>query len=93
MPKKRRKRFYSQDSRGVLRGKRYISQRPAEVEMRQEPGHWERDTVIGVDKHFSILTLVERRPGFAIIKKLKARTTLDVNAAAIQAISKHRKVF
>jgi IS30 family transposase len=53
--------------------------------MSQEPGHWEGDAVIGVDKHFSILTLVERRSGFAIIKKLKARTTLDVNAAAIQA--------
>ena len=93
MPKKRRKRCNSKDSRGVLRGKRHISERPAEVELRQQPGHWEGDTVIGVDKRFSILTLVERRSGFAIIKKLKARTTLEVNAAAIQAISEHRKMF
>ena len=93
MPKKRRKRYNSKDSRGVLRGKRHISERPAEVELRQEPGHWEGDTVIGVDKRFSILTLVERRSGFAIIKKLKARTTLEVNAAAIHAISEHRKMF
>jgi IS30 family transposase len=71
MPKKRRKRYNSKDSRGVLRGKRHITERPAEVELRQEPGHWEGDTVIGVDKRFSILTLVERRSGFAIIKKLK----------------------
>jgi IS30 family transposase len=78
---------------GVLRGKRHISERPAEVELRQEPGHWEGDTVMGVDKRFSILTLVERRSGFAIIKKLKARTTLEVNAAAIHAISEHRKMF
>jgi IS30 family transposase len=93
MPKKRRKRYNSNDSRGVLRGKRHISERPASVELRQEPGHWEGDTVIGVDKRFSILTLVERRSGFAIIKKLKARTTLEVNAAAINAISEHRKMF
>jgi IS30 family transposase len=93
MPKKRRKRYNSLDSRGVLRGKRHISERPAEVELRQEPGHWEGDTVIGVDKRFSILTLVERRSGFAIIKKLRARTTIEVNEAAIQAISEHREMF
>ncbi|MCT0230222.1 IS30 family transposase [Synechococcus sp. CS-1324] len=93
MPKKRRRRYNSKDSRGVLRGKRHISERPAEVELRQEPGHWEGDTVMGVDKRFSILTLVERRSGFAIIKKLKARTTLEVNAAAINAIAEHRRMF
>jgi IS30 family transposase len=93
MPKKRRKRYNSKDSRGVLRGKRHISERPAEVELRQETGHREGDTVIGVDKRFSILTLVERRSGFAIITRLKARTTLEVNAAAVQAISEHRKMF
>jgi IS30 family transposase len=93
LPKKRRKRYNSKDSRGVLRGKRHISERPAEVELRQEPGHWEGDTVIGVDKRFSILTLVERRSGFAIIKKLRARTTIEDNAAAFQAISEHRRMF
>jgi IS30 family transposase len=93
MPKKHRKRYNSKDSRGVLRGKRHISERPAEVELRQETGHSEGDTVIGVDKRFSILTLVERRSGFAIITRLKARTTLEVNAAAVQAISEHRKMF
>jgi IS30 family transposase len=56
-------------------------------------GHWEGDTVLGVDNRFSILTLVERRSGFAIIKKLKVRTTLDVNAAAIHGITEHRKMF
>jgi IS30 family transposase len=50
-------------------------------------------TVIGVDKCFNILTLVERRSGFAIIKKLRARKTLEVNAAAIHAITEHRKMF
>jgi IS30 family transposase len=93
MSKKRRKRYNSKDSRGVLSGKRPISERPAEVELRQEPGHWEGDTVIGVDKCFNILTLVERRSGFAIIKKLRARKTLEVNAAAIHAITEHRKMF
>jgi IS30 family transposase len=93
MPKKRRKRYNSKDTRGVLKSKHYISEQPAEVELHQEPGHWEGDTAIGVDKRFSILTFVERRSGFDVIKKLKARTTLEANTAAFQAIAEHRKIF
>jgi IS30 family transposase len=93
IPKNRRKRYNSKDSRGVLRGKRHISERPAEVELRQGLGHWEGDTVLGVDKRFSILTLVDRRSGLAIIKKLKVCTTLDANAAAIHGITENRKMF
>lgn len=93
MPGKRRKRCKSKHSRGVLRGKCHISERPAKVELCQEPGHWEGDTVFRVNKRFSILTLVERRSGFAIIKKLKAHISLQVNAAANQAISEHGKMF
>lgn len=59
MPKLRRKRHNSKDSRGILPGKRHISQRPAAVETRRQFGHWEGDTVIGKDLHHCILTLVE----------------------------------
>jgi IS30 family transposase len=41
MPMKRRKRYNSLDSRGVLRGKRHISERPAEVELRQALQHFD----------------------------------------------------
>jgi IS30 family transposase len=36
-----RKRYRSIDHRGVLAGKRHISERPKEVERRQRIGHWE----------------------------------------------------
>jgi IS30 family transposase len=87
VPKKCRLRYNCLNYRGVQRGKRHISERPADVELRQEPGHWEGDTVIGVDKRFSILILVKRRSRFAIIKMLKARTTLEVKAAIKQSPS------
>ena len=66
-----RKRYRSVDSRGVLPGKRAIAERPAEVELRQTVGHWEGDTVMGSDKRHCILTLVERKTGFAILKSSK----------------------
>ncbi len=93
MPKVRRKRYNSHDSRGILPGKRHISTRPVEVESRTVLGHWEGDTVIGSDRRHCLLTLVERKSGYTIIKKLKARTTDEVTRAAIEAIREHRKKF
>jgi transposase, IS30 family len=93
MPKRRRKRYNSRDSRGILPGKRHISTRPAIVETREELGHWEGDTVIGRDRRHCILTLVERKSGFVVIKKIKAKTTAEVSAAAIRSIRKHNRKF
>jgi transposase, IS30 family len=89
MSKFGRKRYRSHDSRGVLPGKRPISERPAEVETRRRIGHWEGDTVMGSDLHHCVLTLVERKTGYAIIKKLTARTMEQVTAAATRAIRRH----
>lgn len=93
VPKRRRKRYNSHDSRGVLPGKRMIADRPFEINSRASLGHWEGDTVMGKDRHHCIVTLVERKTGFLIIKKVKARTTLQVNAACITAIREHGKKF
>ena len=93
MPKRRRKRYNSHDSRGRLAGKRMIEDRPAEINNRTSLGHWEGDTVIGSDRHHCIVTLVERRTGFLIIKKIKARTVEEVNRACIEAIREHGKNF
>ena len=88
-----RKRYRSRDSRGILAGKRHISQRPPEVETRMQLGHWEGDTVMGTDLHHCILTLVERKSGFAIIRKLNSRTSAAVTQAAVAAISAHAANF
>jgi IS30 family transposase len=86
MPKVRRKRYNTKDSRGIMPGKRHISTRPYEVETRKVLGHWEGDTVIGSDRHHCILTLVERKSGLVVIKKLNSRTTDCVTQAALPAI-------
>jgi IS30 family transposase len=68
----------------VLAGKRHITERAsAAVEQRLVVGR----QVIGQDKHHCILTLLERRSGYVIMKKLKARTTAEVTAAATRAIT------
>lgn len=93
MPKRRRKRYGSDDSRGILRGKRMISERPASINERTELGHWEADTVMGKDKHQCILTLVERKTGLSRMAKLPNRTA-DLTVKAIsKIISKEPHLF
>lgn len=93
MPKVRRKLYRSVDSRGVLRGKRYISERPDNINDRSEFGHWEGDTVMGKDRHQCILTLVERKSGVNRIAKLNNRTAANVNSAIIEIISRESHLF
>jgi len=89
--KKRRKRYKSNDSRGILAGKRHISGRSKTIEKRKNIGHWEIDTVRGSGDHHCILTLVERKTGFTLIGKLKNKTKEETNACLLRLIRRHRK--
>ena len=93
VPKRRRKRYNTYDSRGRLAGKRPISERPDFINKRLETGHWEADTVMGRDRKYCILTLVERKTGFLIIRKLSSRTVEQANSECIKAIKQHSKSF
>lgn len=88
-----RKRYRSRPARGVLLGKRHISERPAIVQSRGRFGDWEADTVMGTGSSHCLLTMVERRSGFTLIRKLKARTMTQVTHAASQAIARMRGRF
>jgi len=81
---KRRKRHYGLERRGRLQGKRMIDERPAEVESRHVPGHWEIDTVMGASSERPcIVTLVERATGYVLIGKLPNRTAKALNQRTI----------
>jgi IS30 family transposase len=64
-----------------------IRQRPAEVEDRAIPGHWEGDLVEG-SRGTYIATLVERQSRFVIIVKVKDKRTEVVVTALIKAVRK-----
>jgi IS30 family transposase len=80
MPKTRRKRYRSPPTRGVLLGKKHISEREPIVDERGRIGDWEGDTVMGrIGSPHCLLTLVDRKSGYTVIRKLAARTTAEAN--------------
>src|SRR6267142_2420221 len=87
-PKQRRKRYRSRDSRGILPGKRHISERPITATDRSERGHFEIDLVHGFRGRSCVMTLVDRKSRFTIITKLRNKMVKEVNAHLIPIIIK-----
>ncbi|NTU74108.1 IS30 family transposase [Candidatus Roizmanbacteria bacterium] len=64
-----------------------ISERPASIEDRAIPGHWEGDLIAG-SKNSYIVTLVERHSRFVMLAKIKDRKSESVVSALIKQAKK-----
>jgi len=64
-----------------------IRERPASVEDRAVPGHWEGDLIVG-SKNSYIATLVERHSRYVMLAKVKNKDTESVVSALIKQSKK-----
>jgi len=82
----RRSRHYTQkttDTHGRIIDAVSISERPAAVEDRAVPGHWEGDLLFG-DRSSQIATLVERQTRYVMLVKVASNDTATVVNALIK---------
>jgi IS30 family transposase len=85
----RRSRHSSQkkDGRGQITNAVSIRERPASVEDRAVPGHWEGDLIAGSNNSY-IATLVERHTRYVMLAKVRNKDTESVISALIKQSKK-----
>jgi len=92
--KKRRKKYGAKDKRGQICNRVSIDQRPDMVDEKSRIGDWEIDTVIGQNHKGALVTIVERKSKFTLIKRVETKHAEGVTAATITLLEPYSdKVF
>ena len=82
--KQKRKRYAGgRDRRGQIPNRRPLSERPLHIKDRKQIGHWECDTVIGASQKGAVVTMVERKSGYAVLAKVSNKTSELVCSAIV----------
>lgn len=71
--------------RELISDRRWIDERPAEVELRDEIGHWEGDSIVSKSRRAAIATFAERASGYLLAEKMHDRTASEMTTASKKA--------
>jgi IS30 family transposase len=87
----RRPRRRPADGRGQIVDAVSIRERPADVEDRAVPGHWEGDLLVGAG-HSCLATLVERQSRYVLLVKIPRKdthTVVEALARTVRTLPQH----
>ncbi len=83
-----RKRYGTYDSRGKIKNRVDIDERPAVVDRRNRVGDWEGDTVMRLRRKSALLTMVERKTLYTVIARLTGKRADLLAEATIDSMSR-----
>ena len=84
--RKKKESRWGKSKRGGIQRRVDICERPAIADKKTEIGHWESDTMIGVNHLGVIVTHVEKASKFLVAGLAKNKTASEINPC-------HRKTF
>ena len=85
--KVRRKRYGVYSRRGTIPNQVSIDERPTIVDSKRRFGDWEGDTVIGKGHRGALVTLIERKSLYTVIRSVIHKTAAAVRAAVVDGLS------
>ena len=83
----RRKRYGIYSRRGRIPNQVSIDERPAIVDAKRRFGDWEGDTVIGKGHRGALVTLVERKSLYTVIRSVLHKTAKAVRHAVVDGLT------
>ena len=84
--KKYHKRGVEYATRGTIKNRVSIDKRPKIVEKKSRIGDWEIDTVIGANHKGALVTVVDRKSKFTLIKKVPSKHAEVVTKALVEML-------
>lgn len=88
---RRKYRKGSRTKRVIIPNRVGIEHRPAIVDRKRRFGDWEADTVLEKNRTGAIVSLVERKSKFYLIRKVPAKSAAEVNRAMIGMLWRYRR--
>jgi IS30 family transposase len=91
--KRRQKRGNIKDTRGAIKNRVHISERPAIIEQRKRIGDLEADLMMGKDHKSALLVLTDRTTLITMIEKLKGKSAREVTQKIKQRLSRFNSSY
>lgn len=91
--KKHKKRYGKHKNRKIIiKNKISIDKRPEVINNKERYGDWEIDTIIGENHKGAIVTVVERKSSFILIRKLKGKNAEELAKETIRLMMPYKEL-